>query len=125
MKIKVKVNKSRAQVAWEYAKDGGIPVDPVMIDGYAIFFPELNEFWRVWRGSEHPFGVEAWKGLRKEFGRYVETSENSIHRGSQLPANGIAVLDCGDFSVVLRQMIDDNLAWLWHWEPIAIVADPE
>lgn len=125
--MKITVNKSRADVAWDIAKAARetrvVPYG--MKDGYAVMKPsDVDGFIEEWRKNEHPFGTGAWKALRKEFASWVETDPDSVHHGQPLPEDGIAVLDAGEFSVVLIQDVYDMGWWDWRWKPLAIVAAP-
>lgn len=122
--MKISCNRRHSDVAWDLAVREEIPYG--MYEGYAVLRPsDAAGFLEAWDAAGPlPFGRKAWERLRKEFRRNVGTDEKSVHHGSNLPADGIAVLDCGEFSVVLHQVVTDLGWWDWIWAPRAIVASP-
>lgn len=131
----IKVRKSLRDVAIALATemaDNAISVNlPQMLgDEYVAFSPDQNtdfgrEFWSEWDRSDHPFGRDRWTALLWEkFPETVHTSKSSVHRGAELEALGVAVLDCDSFAVVCRQVVDDPVYGAWHWQPVCVVSDP-
>lgn len=131
--MKIKVNKSLAQVAKEFAKARSFGWEPKLLeDGeFVAFRPDSStafghQFYTEWELSECPFGEKNWRHLWTQFGRWVETSGNSVHGGADLPTDGVAVLMVEDggssFAVVCQQWITDRGWWDWEWHPVAVVA---
>ena len=95
-----------------------------IIDGYVLcgkFVGDWKSIWKEWESSNFPFGEENWKRIYKHFGSLVETDENSVHNGAKLPKNGVAVLPCDGFCLLLRQEIVDSGWWHWRWDPVALL----
>ena len=133
MNTTIKVRKSARQVAIAFASammnsSVSVSFPKILDDGYVAFFPSgtafAREFWSEWESSVEPFGHEAWSKLWKKFARWVKTEEDSVHHGSEVPEGGVAVLDCGEFSIICLQMIIDSGLWEWHWYPVCVVSDP-
>ena len=96
-----------------------------MVEGYAlagIFIGPWESIWKEWEASNFPFGKDKWDKIYKHFGAWIETDENSVHHGAQLPEKGVAVLPCDGFCLLLRQEIIDAGWWDWRWEPVALLA---
>lgn len=131
--MKIKVNKSLAQVAKEFAKARNFDWEPKLLENgeFVAFRPDSStafgrQFCAEWEASAFPFGEKNWRHLWSQFGRWVRTEENSVHRGAELPDDGIAVLMVEDggspFAVVCQQWITDRGWWDWEWHPVAILA---
>ena len=121
-------SKSPTQIAQEIAKEiqGGVHPEFGCRDGAAVLKPQdVEGFWEAWDASYYPLvGRDGWARLWKKFSRSIPTDEQSVHHGASLPDGGVAVLTAlsGEYAIVLQQWIDDRGWWLWHWQPLLIVA---
>jgi hypothetical protein len=133
--MKITVSKTLDQVAREFALAGAAfrNKEPKLLDHgrFVAFRPDpWTEFgmrlYKEWDRSAFPFGKDNWRRLWRHFGRWIGTDPRSVHRGAELPSDGMAVLMAEDhgeeFAIVCQQWVEDPGWWSWVWRPVAVIA---